>query len=371
MVRNPAIADLATSKATAHEKGKNKDEKEEVRPATTPDSLAHQYGGNSTSSWVARLPASWVPYVQLARLNPPAGLFLIYIPHVFGLLLAGVRLHTPPADLIHPAATLLVGSFFVSNAIHIWNDLIDAPLDALVERTKNRPIPRGAVSRGRALLFTITQATCAVGVLPFLNRNVSPAEAVLWATPGVVSWTYYPFAKRHFDVPQAVLGVCLAWGVVMGCLAAGMRPVAMTAAESVPASPVWSVSVDWSAMCLFGACVLWSVIYDSVYAHQDRDDDIKFGIKSLAVLCRGWMKEVLWALLGMMALLLVICGVTAELSVWFYGLGVGGSFVALATMIYRVQLGESASCWWWFGKGFWWVGFAISGGLLAELAGGR
>jgi 4-hydroxybenzoate polyprenyltransferase len=106
-----------------------------------------------------------------------------------------------------------------------------------------------------------------------------------------------------------------------------------------------------------------------VYAHQDRDDDIKFGIKSLAVLCRGWMKEVLWALLGVMALMLVTCGVIAELSVWFYVLGVGGSFVALATMIYRVQLGESASCWWWFGKGFWWVGFAISGGLLADLVG--
>ncbi|KIW68493.1 4-hydroxybenzoate polyprenyl transferase [Phialophora macrospora] len=366
MVKNPAIAMFATSNAKAPDK-----EKKTEKPATAPDHLAHQYGGNSISSWVSRLPVSWVPYIQLARLNPPAGLFLIYFPHLFGVLLAGVRLHAPPAELFHPAATLLGGSFFVSNAIHIWNDLIDAPLDALVERTRNRPIPRGAVSRARALIFTITQAVCAVAVLPFLNESVSSWEALLWASPGIVSWTYYPFAKRHFDVPQAVLGFCLAWGVVMGCLATGLRPVEVTTTVSVSGSTYWDVGVDWSVVCLFGACVLWSVIYDSVYAHQDRDDDIRFGIKSLAVLCRRRMKEVLWGLLALMALMLIACGVAAELSVGFYILGVGGSFVALATMIYRVQLAESASCWWWFGKGFWWVGLAISGGLLADLAGGR
>jgi 4-hydroxybenzoate polyprenyltransferase len=366
MVKNPAAA---SSKAMAPDKEKNKKEEGEGKPAIAPDTLAHQYGGNSISSWVSCLPASWVPYIQLARLNPPAGLFLIYFPHLFGVLLAGVRQRASLADLLHPAVTLLGGSFFVSNAIHIWNDLIDAPLDALVERTRNRPIPRGAVSRTRALVFTVTQAVGAAAVLPFLNEGVSPWEAPVWATPGIVSWTYYPFAKRHFDVPQAVLGFCLAWGVVMGCLATGLRPVEVTTTVSASGSTYWDVNVDWSAVCLFGACVLWSVIYDSVYAHQDRDDDIKFGIKSLAVLCRGRMKEVLWALLGVMALMLVACGVIAELSVWFYVLGVGGSFVALATMIHRVQLGESASCWWWFGKGFWWVGFAISGGLLADLVG--
>ncbi|KAL8823088.1 MAG: hypothetical protein Q9191_006186, partial [Dirinaria sp. TL-2023a] len=105
-------------------------------------SVAQQYGGNVNSGWIAVLPDSWLPYVQLARLNPPAGLFLIYFPHLFGVLHAAVLQQSPPYHTLQKSVTMLGGSFFVSNAIHIWDDLIDAPLDKLVERTRHRPIPR-------------------------------------------------------------------------------------------------------------------------------------------------------------------------------------------------------------------------------------
>lgn len=94
---------------------------------------------------------------------------------------------------------------------------------------------------------------------------------------------------------------------------------------------------------------------------------IKDGIKSLAVVFRDQTKVLLWSLLGMMAVLMIACGTTAELTAVFYVLAVGGSSSALALMISNEQLKQSASCWWWFGKGFWWADFAISGGLLAEL----
>lgn len=320
------------------------------------EALAHQYGGNSATGWVALLPPSWVPYIQLARLNPPAGLFLIYFPHLFGVLLAGVRQQSSLSEVLRQSLLMLGGSFFVSNAIHIWNDLIDAPLDAKVERTKNRPIPRGAVSETNAVIFTLTQTLGALAFLPLLDISLS--EAILWPAPSIAAWIYYPWAKRHTNFPQVVLGFCLAWGVFMGSLSMGLRPVVASGTH---------LAIDQPTLCLTLACIIWSVIYDSVYAHQDVEDDIKVGIKSLAVLLRDQTKVLLWSLLGMMAVLMIACGITAELTSAFYVLAVGGSFSALALMISNVQLNQSASCWWWFGKGFWWVGFAICGGLLAEL----
>lgn len=257
----------------------------------------------------------------------------------------------------------LGGSFFVSNAIHIWDDLIDAPLDALVSRTKNRPIPRGAVSSNQALVFTITQGLCAAACLPFLNRDLGGLEACLWAMPSIVAWTCYTYAKRQTDFPQVVLGFCLAWGVVMGYLGVGLKPAVLNWKRRFPVVN----EVDRPAVCLFLACILWSVIYDSVYAHQDVEGDVKYGIKSLAVRYREQMKQTLWTLLGMMITLLVSCSVSAGFGASWYAVGVGGTGATLATMILRVRLRESSSCWWWFGRGFWWVGFAISGGLLAEL----
>ena len=325
-------------------------------PHVVAETLAHQYDGNSISGWVTLIPSSSVPYIQLARLNPPAGLFLIYFPHIFGILLAGVRQQASFDRVVYASLRMFAGSFFLSNAIHIWNDLIDAPLDALVRRTKKRPIPRGAVSEVNAVIFTVTQVVGALAFLPVLDINL--LDAVAWALPSIIAWTYHPWAKRHIDCQQLLLGFCLAWGVLMGSLSMGLRPIA--------SGTSWTI--DRPVSCLHLACIVWSIMYDSVYAHQDVEDDVKAGIKSLAVLYRNQTKPLLWVLLGTMTLLLTACGVTADSGAAFYTVAVGGSFVALALMISRVQLQESASCWWWFGQGFWWVGFAISDGLLAELA---
>jgi 4-hydroxybenzoate polyprenyltransferase len=114
------------------------------------------------------------------------------------------------------------------------------------------------------------------------------------------------------------------------------------------------------------ASTLWTMIYDTVYAHQDLKDDIKAGIKSLAVLYRDGTKSLLWQLLALMAALLTACGRLNEMSIMYYLVAVGGTVVSLGSMIAKVDLKSAESCWWWFGNGFWFAGGSIAGGLLVE-----
>jgi 4-hydroxybenzoate polyprenyltransferase len=338
-----------------------------IKHVTTPeskgdfnrDSVGDHYGGNQKSGWLSILPDAWLPYVQLARLSPPAGLFLIYFPHIFGILHAAILQHTPPSFLFQTSALMFGGSFFVSNAIHIWNDLIDAPLDALVERTRNRPVPRGAVSPFAATVFTATQAIGAALFLPYLTPN--SLQSILYALPSILGWTYYPWAKRHTSFPQIVLGFCLAWGVVMGSLAMGLEPFGVGALGLRSRS-----HVHWSTLCLFLANILWTMIYDTVYAYLDLEDDRKAGIKSMAVRYHDRLKPLLWQLLALKTLLLLACGWLSEMGLAYYSIAVGGAAMALGLMIAKVELKSAASCWWWFSHGFWFAGGALSGGLLVE-----
>ncbi|KAA8641971.1 hypothetical protein EYZ11_006243 [Aspergillus tanneri] len=318
--------------------------------------LAYQYGGNHISGFLSLCPSSWIPYVQLARLFPPAGLFLIYFPHAFGILHAAIRSDASPLVVLQASAILFGGSFFFSNAAHIWNDLIDAGLDAQVERTSRRPIPRGAISLSAALVFATTQALGAAWFLAYLPQGFG--RAALYALPNILATIYYPWSKRHIYFPQVVLGLCLAWGTVMGELAVGAPPFHYSSATGP--------TLDASVACLFLACVVWTIIYDTVYAHQDLQADLQVGIKSLAVLCQARTKALLWPLLAILAALLVQCGLLSGFSLVYHMLAVGGGTVSLAVMISRVDLSCSSSCWWWFSKGFWWAGGAIFGGLLLE-----
>lgn len=123
--------------------------------------LSQNYGGIHVRRWVDLLPSSWIPYIQLARIDPPAALCLIYFLHLFGILHAANRNRLSINAVLKLSALLLGGSFFFSNAAHAWNDLIDAPIDRQISRTKNRPIVRGAISPRGAFVFTATQAVWA------------------------------------------------------------------------------------------------------------------------------------------------------------------------------------------------------------------
>ncbi|KAJ5903980.1 hypothetical protein N7504_006363 [Penicillium tannophilum] len=325
-----------------------------AKTTSSTETLAYQYGGNYKLP-TKIIPESWYPYIQLARLFPPAGIFLIYFPHVFGLFHAAIRTKAPPIEVLNAAGMLLLGSFFFSNAVHIWNDVLDADLDAQVERTKYRPIPRGAVSKRAALIFTLSQAIPATALLAFLPGGFMAGLA--YALPNLVVSLYYPLAKRHVHMPQLVLGVWLAWGTITGGLALGLYPYVYDARAP---------KIDSASVYLFLASLLWAIIYDTLYAQQDLQADRKAGIKSLAVLLNGETKRLLWPLLAVMATMLVLCGRASGLGPIYFSVAVGGAVGSLSLMLLKVDLKSSQSCWWWFSQGFWSVGVAISAGLLGE-----
>ncbi|KAI4865256.1 prenyltransferase [Hypoxylon rubiginosum] len=317
----------------------------DTKDTTKDTTLARQYGGIHAGGWVNLLPASWIPYVQLARLSPPAGVFLIYFPHVFGALHAANLLRLPANELAWNCATLLGGTFFFSNAAHAWNDLIDAPVDAQIPRTKTRPIPRGAVSPLQALVFTGFQTVAAAAFLPLF-----PPETALATVPSIVATTYYPWAKLHTYFPQLVLGFWIAWGIVVGSAASGV-------------TQPWS---DVPVLCLVTVCILWTTIYDTIYAFQDVKDDVKIGVKSTAVLFKAHTKTLLWSLIVILGACMLLYGNMMEMGVMYHVAAVGGGLSSLAAMVANVELKNDASCWWWFSCGFWVTGVTITVGLLAE-----
>ena len=344
--------------------------------------LAHQYGGKHSASWVSLLPSSWIPYVQLARLSPPAAIALIYFPHLFGALLAAIIQGSSPGQVLRTCALLLPWSIFFSNAAHAWNDLIDAPLDAVVERTRQRPIPRGAISVYQAFAFSISQAFLGGAVLHFGFRDHAGNGCWKYVLPNALATLYYPYAKRQTHFAQFVLGLCLAWGVVVGSAAMGLEPFTIE-----PYLSLSSVREDsWSFTRVFGqkvslpvayltlACVLWTAIYDTIYAHQDLADDKRLGLRSMAVMLgHGGTKPVLSVLLfDMLAMLVASASYSSPASSvewWIYrplAIAPVGCLLSLGCMIFYVDLKDSKNCWWWFGNAFWVAGFSITGALAAE-----
>ncbi|KAI1630567.1 UbiA prenyltransferase family-domain-containing protein [Biscogniauxia mediterranea] len=324
--------------------------------------LAQQYGGGHAGGWVGRLPASWVPYVQLARLSPPAALFLIYFPHFFGIVLAAVIQRSPASQVLRACALMFGASFFFSNAAHGWNDLVDAPVDRSIARTSGRPIPRGAVTPRAAFLFTASQA---LGAAAFLL--LMPPGSAVYAVPNIVGTTYYPWAKRHTNLAQFVLGFCLAWGIVMGSCSMGLQPFTGGPFGNIHDNDRGDgFSVQPSIACLFIASIFWTIIYDTIYAHQDLKDDLKVGLKSIAVLFGDNTKTLLWLVLSCMITLLYTVGNLEGMGSQFFLIAGGGSALSLGAMISSVKLKDSASCWWWFRYGFWLAGGSIAAGLFSE-----
>jgi 4-hydroxybenzoate polyprenyltransferase len=295
--------------------------------------------------------AKTLPYYQLMRLDKPQGTLASLFPDFIGLLFATAASSTSnklSVSLARTAALLVVHNTLLRSAACTWNDLIDADLDRKVTRCKHRPIARGAVSERQALLFLAAQLIVLVAFSHFaelLNQG-----ALSFAVLETVLLTAYPFAKRVTHYPQVVLGFALAFGTLKaGMLAASSQALDVRA-----------------ACCLFGAMVVWPCIYDSIYAHQDVKDDVKIGVKSMAVRFRESTKALCVMLSSVMVGLLAGAG-------WIQGFGIsyllyscGGAAAALGAMIRLVDLTKPRDCMEWFVRQFYLVGGAMVGGLLLE-----
>ncbi|EJP62077.1 prenyltransferase, UbiA family protein [Beauveria bassiana ARSEF 2860] len=307
--------------------------------------LAQQFGGHYTSGWMNRLPAAWTPYIQLARLHRPHGLIVVTLAHLFGIFHAAFQLQSSLLETLRVSAIIIAGSIFCNSGAHAWNDLVDAPIDAQVERTKTRPIPRGAVTRTDAFVFAAAQAVLAAACLFPL-----PPSTIVTCVPSIAAILYYPFAKRQMFAPQLVLGISIGLCVLVGSAAMGIEKP-------------W---YDASTLCLATATMLWTILFDTIYAHMDLVDDVKLGVNSFAVFIQGYARPVLSLLAVGQITLLFAAGVYAAMGIAFYVTAVAGCFVCVGGIVTLLDLENRASCGKWCIFGFRFTGIAILTGLLVN-----
>ncbi|MBO0765378.1 MAG: 4-hydroxybenzoate octaprenyltransferase [Hyphomicrobiaceae bacterium] len=256
-------------------------------------------------NWVDRIaPAAAKPYLRLARFDRPIGAWLLLFPAWWSQALAELSLGRPYPNLWY-MALFLVGAFVMRGAGCTYNDIVDRDYDARVARTAARPIPSGQVSARQSLAFLIGLGLTGLMVLVQFN----------WFTVGLGAASLlliavYPFAKRYTFWPQAVLGLTFKWGALVGW-------AAVTGAVALP------------ALVLYLGSVLWTIGYDTIYAHQDKEDDILVGVKSTALkfgaATQRWLAAfyagavVVWGAAGLLAgahgcFLLVLALLAAQLA---------------------------------------------------------
>jgi 4-hydroxybenzoate polyprenyltransferase len=260
---------------------------------------------DSTGNWVDTLaPKPLRPYLRLARADRPIGSWLLLIPCWWSAALAAGTAGRPWPDPWH-VALFFVGAFTMRGAGCTWNDILDRDLDAKVARTRSRPIPSGQVSVRAAVVFLVVQALIGLAVLLQFNRF---AVATGIASLAIVA--VYPLMKRVVWWPQIVLGFAFSWGALMGWTAAFAR-------------------LDAPALLLYAGSIAWVIGYDTIYAHQDREDDALIGVKSTARLFGTRTRSALAISYSLAVLLLGLAGVTA---------GAGAMFVA-GLVLFGAHLG--------------------------------
>lgn len=284
------------------------------------------------------------------RLDKPVGTYYLFLPCLFSTILAAPMAApiAAPFEVAKMSALFVSGAYIMRGAGCSINDLWDRNFDPQVARTRLRPIARKAITPQNALVFTGAQLLAGLGILLQF-----PFECFYYAVPSLAFVAAYPLAKRVTNYPQAVLGLTFSWGAMLGFPALGVdlmnNPAALTAAAA-----------------LYSSCVAWTVVYDMIYAHMDIKDDVKAGIKSIALRHEHNTKMVLSGLSVIQIGLLAAAGTAAGAGPIFFVGSCGGAALTLATMIYKVNLKSVANCWWWFRNGCWFTGGAISLGLAGE-----
>ncbi|KAI1202311.1 UbiA-domain-containing protein [Nemania serpens] len=327
-----------------------------------------------TTGILSKLPHSWIPYAQLMRIDRPGGLYAFYFPYLIGLVYSAcIASPTPdPGSLLFLAAILLPFNIVLRGAACTWNDTVDQDFDRRVSRCRHRPVARGAVSTSQAHLFTALQlaALYPVTILCF------PAACVPHFLIMVLLFGVYALMKRVTYYPQVVLGVPFAWAVFFCVAALDMEsfPLALPFIYGSPPSQGQTYSQGkpqtketiMATLALFGANVLWTITYDTIYAHQDIADDAKAGVKGMALKFKHSTK-LLAGVLGVGQVgLLALCGLWAGFGTLYFLVTVGGVGLALTYYICDVDLASPESCGTWFHDQFWVVGTPFIAGLICE-----
>ena len=250
--------------------------------------VADAPAGNWVDRWA---PAATRPYLRLSRADRPIGTWLLLIPCLWGIalgaMLDGFRLWD-----LWLVLSCGLGAFVMRGAGCTWNDITDREIDAAVARTKSRPLPSGQVTVKAALVWMVVQALIGACILFSYNWL-----AVALGVGSLALVAIYPFAKRFTWWPQVFLGLAFNWGALLAY-------AAHAGAVTLP------------AVLLYGAGIAWTLFYDTIYAHQDKEDDALIGVKSTARLFGAqslqWLRGFLLASVVLMALAVILLPLPAD-----------------------------------------------------------
>jgi 4-hydroxybenzoate polyprenyltransferase len=275
-------------------------------------------------------------YARLARLHAPIGFLLLMWPCWWATALAWPG----PVEGARLVVLFFVGALVMRAAGCVWNDLVDRDIDARVARTRTRPIASGRISVPRAVAFMAALALIGLAVLLQLNRT-----AIVVGLASLVLIFPYPFMKRITWWPQAWLGITFNWGALVG----------WAAATGTLAAP---------ALALYAAGFAWTLGYDTIYAHQDKDDDALVGVKSSALWLGARTRPALWLFYA-----LTIAGLAAAAALagaaWPAYLGLALAALQVAWQVATLEADDPQSCLARFRSNNWFAALVFVGFLVA------
>ncbi|MEZ5842323.1 MAG: 4-hydroxybenzoate octaprenyltransferase [Hyphomicrobiaceae bacterium] len=273
----------------------------------------------AAGNWVDHYAPRWMrPYARLARFDRPIGAWLLLMPCWWSTLLAQKHVGQTAPNLWF-MALFLIGAFVMRGAGCTWNDIVDRDYDARVRRTASRPIPSGQVTARQALVFAVGLCLCGLAVLLQFNWFTVAVGAASLALVAV-----YPFSKRYTYWPQVVLGLTFKWGALVGWAAVtgGLAP---------------------AAFALYAGSVLWTIGYDTIYAHQDKEDDLLLGLKSTALRFGAETYRWLVGFYGGAVLLWLFAGAFAGSGVAFY-VGLAAVSCHLGWQVATLDIEDASGC---------------------------
>jgi 4-hydroxybenzoate polyprenyltransferase len=274
------------------------------------------------ANWVDRsAPAAWRPYLRLSRADRPIGTWLLLLPCWWGLGLAATA-DGPRVFDLWIATGCAIGAFLMRGAGCTWNDLSDRDIDGRVARTRSRPLPSGQVTPRQAVVWM-----CAQALVAFCILLTFPPFAVALGIGSLALVAVYPFAKRFTWWPQVFLGLAFNFGALLAWAAH---------AESLGLAPV----------LLYLSGIAWTLFYDTIYAHQDREDDALIGVKSTARLfgarTRVWLSGFLGVSVALAAL--AVSAATGGAIMALALAGVAGFGLHLARQLHALDIDDGALC---------------------------
>ena len=278
-------------------------------------------------NWVDRRAPAWTrPYLRLSRADRPIGTWLLLIPCFWGLGAASLMQGRFTAEHLWIAVGCSMGAWLMRGAGCTWNDITDRDFDAAVARTRSRPIPSGQVSVRQAAVWMVVQSLLAFCILLTFYWN-----AIWLGVASLALVCVYPFAKRFTWWPQVFLGLAFNWGALL----------AWTAATG---------TLDWPAVLIYAAGIAWTLFYDTIYAHQDTEDDALIGVKSTARLfgqdTARWLKWFLAASVSLLGAGLILA-LGATVSVLALVVALGGVWAFgwhLAWQLRGLDIDDPARC---------------------------